>query len=72
MDWGFNKLFPSWWRAPSKEVKIEQQILLDWLQREVDQHRIATMPTLIVLRGWRNREVHDYIASYDWTARMFE
>ena len=71
-DWGFTKLFPTWWKAPPKEVKQEQQILLDWLQREVDQHKIATMPVLIDLSGWRNREVYQYIQSYDWTARMYQ
>jgi hypothetical protein len=33
---------------------------------------VAQEETLDDLTGWRNREVWDYIKSYDWTARMFD
>lgn len=63
-------LFPTrWWadRAP----QYEQQIIVDWLYQEVDQDKIASMPVLNDLSGWRRRDVIAYYATFDWTARIF-
>lgn len=48
---------------------VIQIIIMDWLMQEV-----AADPELMVqaelLTGWRNREVYEYIKSFDWTQHM--
>lgn len=68
MIWG--SLLPVIWQVRANPVKYDQQILVNWLDVEVpgcEQH-----PILEELRGWRNREVFEYVRSYDWTARMYD
>lgn len=64
--------FPVKHLPPPREVTHEWQIVVNWLYREVDEDRLAKMPALKRIKGWRNIEVYYYIKSYDWTARMFQ
>ena len=63
-------IFPTRWWA-GRVPQYDQQIIVDWLYKEVDEHKIKQMPILNDLRGWRRREVVVYFASFDWTAAMF-
>jgi hypothetical protein len=65
-------IIPQRWVLPTQAVKYEQLVVINWLQVEVDQDKIATMPTLQHLTRWRNREVFWFIRNEwpDWTARV--
>lgn len=65
-------LFPNWYKARIPEVRQEEQVIVDWLEREVDEDKIRRLSLLDVLRGWRNKEVYTYIKTWDWTARIYE
>ena len=48
-------------------------IFANWLKFEaMPQWVLQEYPILHEMRGWRTKECHDYVASYDWTARMYE
>jgi len=63
-------LFPIRWQTwlnPTGYVEI----IVNWLDVEVDQGKIRELPALTTLQGWRNREVYEYVRgpnSKDWTA----
>ncbi len=48
---------------------FQQEIIVNWLDLEVPA--AAPLHGLEAMRGWRNREVHTYIAAFDWTAALF-
>lgn len=63
--------FPTrWW--VDREPQYEQQIVVNWLYQEVDEHKIKQMPILHEIKGWRRREVIAYFSTFDWTARMYQ
>ena len=64
-------LFPTWWKLPPREVKQEEDIVVDWLEREIDEDKRRKLPSLEVMTGWRNREVFNYVRAWDWTKKMF-
>lgn len=64
-------LLPVKWLPPPREAKYDQQIIVNWLQLEVDPLATSKMPVLNILSGWRNIEVYYYIHDgKDWTARV--
>ena len=67
LGWGW---FPRIWRVRPNPAKFDQQVLVNWLDIEVPGHEKHAI--LEDLSGWRNREVFEYIRSYDWTARMYD
>lgn len=67
---GIPGIIPARWVMPAIPIKYEQIVILNWLLVEVPCKR--PMPIIAEMRGWRNREVFDYVRSYDWTARMYE
>lgn len=66
-DWGFAKLFPAIWRW-EKPQSYDQQIIVNWLDLEVDNLAPEQMPILHDLSGWRNREIWEYVKTLDWTS----
>jgi hypothetical protein len=73
MDTAFTKLFPTWYKLPPKERTYQSEIIVNWLQLEVDPSASIKMPILTKLRGWRNVEVWYYVTYEmpDWTARVY-
>ena len=63
--------FPVLYQLPPRERGYEQEIIVNWLQVEVDEDMPKRLPILDRLRGWRNREVYYYIQGWDWTERMY-
>ena len=69
----FARLFPTWYRLPPRERVYHQQIIVDWLDMEIEPDAPRRMPILNELRSWRNREVYYFIADgWDWTRSLFE
>ena len=69
----FARLFPTWYTLPPRERVYQQQILVNWLEMEVEPEAPRRMPMLNELRSWRNREVYYFIADgWDWTKSLFE
>ena len=69
----FAQLFPTWYNLPPRERVYQQQIILNWLDMEVEPDAPRRMPILNELRSWRNREVYYFIADgWDWTKSLFE
>ena len=67
-------LIPAYYRAPEWQAAFEQQIIVNWLDLEVDwrgPQTVAEEEALGQLRGWRNREVRAYIVINAYTERMF-
>ena len=62
-------IIPSRWMVQALPPTIVQEIIFDWLDVEVFDS--SQIPFTQELRGWRNREVHAYIAETDWTRSMF-
>jgi hypothetical protein len=63
-------LIPARWVMPLWPQHYEQVVIVNWLQVELP--RPTEMKALDELKGWRNREVFEYVKSYDWTARIYE
>ena len=68
----FARLFPTWYKLPPHERAYEQQVIVNWLDMEVEPDAPRRMPVLNELRSWRNREVYYFIADgWDWTKSLF-
>ena len=64
-------IVPARWVLPAIPTYTVQIIIVDWLYRELPAP--ATIASdLERLKGWRNREVYEYVKTFDWTARMYE
>jgi hypothetical protein len=69
----FAQLFPTLYKLPPRERVYQQQIIVNWLEMEVEPDAPRRMPILNELRSWRNREVYYFIADgWDWTKSLFE
>lgn len=71
MDIQLGTLLPVRFLPPAQSCKYDIQVVVNWLQIEVD---IATVKKLLVLQKlshWRNKEVYDYVRTHDYTARMY-
>lgn len=66
---GIAGIVPARWVMPLWPVKYDQVIILNWLQVEIPES--VPVPYIQELRGWRNREVFDYVSGLDWTAKMY-
>ena len=66
----FRSLVPVYYRARIEPQTCQQEIILNWLDQELDPTAPDRMPILNDLSGWRNREVYYYVTyeSSDWTA----
>ncbi len=64
-------IVPTRWMPPQWAAAYEQFVFVDWLEVEVPQ-KIHLQEVLQKLSGWRNREVYNYIKSWDWTAQMYD
>lgn len=56
-----------WFPEPYQIVVVRPR----WLSEEVP-YEVHLQVILRDLKGWRSREVYEYLQSYDWTARMYE
>jgi hypothetical protein len=69
----FARLFPTWHRLAPRERNYQQQIIVNWLDLEIEPDAPSRMPVLNELERWRNREVYYFIADgWDWTRKLFE
>ena len=70
----FGGLIPVRWKIPQWAPSFVQFVLINWLEIQVPLPVMsaAEEERLDDLTGWRNREVYNYIQSFDWTARMFQ
>ena len=73
MSLEFSGWFPVKYVPKQRPAKYEQQVLVNWLEMELDASAPKRMPVLYDLKGWRNREVFYYIRYEfgDWTAGAF-
>lgn len=67
----FTVLFPKRWSWSPYSQLVIQEIVLNWLDVEVDPVFVAQHPILAELSGWRMREVWNYVRNYDWTERLY-
>lgn len=67
---GIPGIIPARWVVPLNALKCEVFIVVNWL--EVELPRPAPMQKLDDLRGWRNREVYEFVRTLDWTASMYD
>lgn len=67
-------IFPTPYLATLPPVKYDQQIVVNWLDVEIEDHAERWLPMLETLSGHRNREVHSYVTvSYgDFMERWLE
>ncbi len=72
MSLEFSGWFPVKYVPKQRPAKYDQQVLVNWLDLEVDDMAEIQMPILRRLAGHRNREVYYYIRGWDWTAAMFK
>jgi hypothetical protein len=65
----FGSWFPIKYIPAPRPTKYEQEIIIDWLEIEVDPAAPIRMLLLNELNGWRNREVFYYVRYEmpDWT-----
>lgn len=69
----FARLFPTWYQLPPRERVYQQEIIVNWLDMEVEPDAPGRMPILNELRSCRNREVYYFIAEgWDWTKSLFQ
>ena len=71
MSLEFSGWLPVKYVPKQRPAKYEQQVIVNWLEMEVDPSAPMRMPVLTNLSGWRNREVYYFVHGYDWTAQMF-
>lgn len=64
--------FPTWWRIPPKEITQQEQAVVNWMDQEVDPDKVRKLTLLQIIRGWRSREILEYVRSLDWTKRMYD
>lgn len=69
MSDAYGNIIPARWIMPWKSPKVEQLILVNWLELELP--RPSPLYGLEQLRNWRNREVYTCIKDWDWTASLF-
>jgi hypothetical protein len=66
-------IIPLPYTLPPREQVYVQQIIVNWLDQEIDPDAPRRMPILKKLTRWRNREVYYFIRdSWDWTARLYD
>ena len=67
-------LLPTQYQARVWERSYQQEVVVNWLEIEVDADAPKRMPVLYDLKGWRNIEVYCYVRYEmpDWTARAME
>jgi hypothetical protein len=63
-------IIPARWVLPLNPSKVEQEVLLNWLDVELPASS-AVAERAAKLSLWRNREVFWFIRGWDWTARMY-
>ena|SRR5947209_4461649 len=69
----FARLFLTWYKLPPRQRVYQQQIIVNWLDTELEPDAPRRMPILNELRSWRNREVYYFIADgWDWTKSLFQ
>jgi hypothetical protein len=69
-DWdSFRQLIPSLYKARVPQQSFHEQIIVNWLDQELDPDAPKRMPILNDLSGWRNKEVYYYVTYEhpDWT-----
>ena len=67
-------IFPVTWVVQPNPIWFYQEVLFNWLDIEIDAHAEEKMPMLRELKGWRNREVHEYVWNMDskeWVRQMY-
>lgn len=66
-------IIPARWIPPDRPAKYDQEIVVHWLQMEaIADETLKGHPIIQSLSRWRNREVYEWVTSYDWTARMYQ
>ncbi len=61
MDNAFLKIIPVTYVVRPNEISVIAEIIINWLDLEVDQHIEEKLPFLRFIGGFRNREVYNYV-----------
>ena len=56
----FGSIIPVLWQV-EPWAPAEVQIIVNWLEIEIERNAAQRLPLLAEIKGHRNREVHDYI-----------
>jgi hypothetical protein len=66
-------IIPAIWQVDSWTVE-QVEVIINWLEIEIEKHAELRLPVLAQIRGHRNREVHEYIkenlGNYQEIARL--